>query len=540
MFNASLFNHAQNKPVSPRRSVARTGLAVALTAAAATASAVVCTGTASAASSSLSVSLKPTSDAYVSASAPTSNFGRNDTLRVTSKAGETKTSFLSFTVPATPGRIVTKAQLVLQQTAQLVPATTVDVVDVTAPIASESSLTAANAPQGGSVVATATTTDTAPTIAFTVTSAVQHSGAVVFAVKSPVTSTVLQFASREDPAAAPQLVVTTTTPPPAPATCTVSTKLVSSCGRWLGVAAQAYSGATGPAALAVDEKFTGSAFALAHEYKSNGTLFPTASDISMAQETGHNRVLLENWKPATDKTWAQTAAGAADSRIDAEAAYLKSHFNLPFYLTIWHEPENDVNATAGSGMTVADYQAMYRHVILRLRADGADKFVSVMNYMGFGKWDTMLNGLYPGDDVVDWIAYDPYQTNNASGASGHDFADMVNRPYQTSPGFYTWATTTHPSKPVMLGEWGGLYNPANPTGQADFFHSVTTEINSFPALKALVYFDIDTKYHNINGMGTTPNSSPTSLAAWKTMVNSTPFATPAFTYTNGTITPTTK
>jgi beta-mannanase len=306
------------------------------------------------------------------------------------------------------------------------------------------------------------------------------------------------------------------------------------------VAAQAYSGQTGPAALAVDEKFTGSAFALAHEYKSNGTLFPTASDMSMAQETGHNRVLLENWKPATDKTWAQTAAGAADSRIDAEAAYLKSHFNLPFFLTIWHEPENDVNATAGSGMTVADYQAMYRHVILRLRADGADKFVSVMNYMGFGRWDTMLDGLYPGDDVVDWIAYDPYQTNNASAASGHDFADMVNRPYQSSPGFYTWATTKHPAKPLMLAEWGGLYNPANPTGQADFFHSVTTEITQFPALKALVYFDIDTKYHNINGMGTTPTSSATSLTAWKTMVTAPAFATPTFTYTNGTLTPTTK
>ena len=89
--------------IRTRRLLARTGLTVALAAAAATASAIVCTGTATARVSTSTVTLKSTGDAYVSASAPSSNYGKDDTLRVSSKAGQMKTSFLTFTVPATPG-----------------------------------------------------------------------------------------------------------------------------------------------------------------------------------------------------------------------------------------------------------------------------------------------------------------------------------------------------------------------------------------------------------------------------------------------------
>ena len=135
---------------------------------------------------------------------------------------------------------------------------------------------------------------------------------------------------------------------------------------------------------------------------------------------------MENWKPELGNTWAQVAAGvpAVDQEIDNEAAYLKTVYTKPFFLSVHHEPENEIIATPGSGYTAADYAAMYRHVVLRLKADGVTNAIFVMDYMGYFKWglQSWFNDLYPGDDVVDWIAYDPYST------AGGTFATMVNAP----------------------------------------------------------------------------------------------------------------
>jgi hypothetical protein len=63
-------------------------------------------------------------------------------------------------------------------------------------------------------------------------------------------------------------------------------------------------------------------------------------------------VLLLNWKVAYGTTWAKVAAGGKDARIDAWAAYVKANYGTQkFFLALHHEPENDVQTAAGSGMT---------------------------------------------------------------------------------------------------------------------------------------------------------------------------------------------
>lgn len=276
------------------------------------------------------------------------------------------------------------------------------------------------------------------------------------------------------------------------AACAVSRLLVPACGHWWGVAPLAHTDIPLIQAMHEEERTAGRHLDIVHTYHVNGELFPTPAERKLALQPGQHRLLLINWKPSTSLTWRQVAQGAIDHRIDRLAHHLKTTFRHRFFLAIWHEPENDVVERAGSGMTAQDYRAMYRHVVLRLRADGVTWAVTVMDYMGFDQWarTDFFDELWPGDDVVDWIGLDPYGTGANSGYAARTLAALVDRPEGDFPGYYTWARRQHPNKPIMLAEWGVEAVASNPDGQARFFRDVAGELARFPAIKALVYFDM--------------------------------------------------
>jgi hypothetical protein len=296
---------------------------------------------------------------------------------------------------------------------------------------------------------------------------------------------------------------------PGPSNCAVDAGLVPSCGILWGAAADAHT--TTPLTQAVHdfEQSTGRTQAVFHTYhRGLGTVWPTSEEIALANEPGHPRIPFINWKPATG-TWADIAAGdpAVDGFIDKVAAHIKADFpTRKFFLTIHHEPENDVNPAPGSGMTATDYAAMFRHVVQRLRGDGVTNAVTVMTYMAYPKWcvQPWHDDLYPGDDVVDWVAWDVY-ASSAPGYGYGDFGELMNRGDGITdeiqdlvssavstfawPGFYNWAAAEFPGKPLMLGEWGVWYDASNASHKSWFFDNVAQEIANYPRIKAMVYFD---------------------------------------------------
>jgi len=271
--------------------------------------------------------------------------------------------------------------------------------------------------------------------------------------------------------------------------CTVTGRLIPSCGAWWGIAPEIFTGLDVEQAVASAEKRMGARADIVHVYHRGGQLFPTKKEIRLARDPAHPRLLLINWKPSLNRTWAEIARGAVDHRIDRLADHLRREFPERFFLTIHHEPENDVNAAAGSGMRAKDYAAMFRHVVLRLRQKGVKNAVTVMTYMGAPNWAVKpwFEELYPGDDVVDWVAMDPYADHRV-----HDFGSLVNKTreeYEEWPGFYRWMQWRFPGKPVMVAEWGVFERPDDPAFKRAFFESVRHQIRRYPQIKALVYFD---------------------------------------------------
>lgn len=267
--------------------------------------------------------------------------------------------------------------------------------------------------------------------------------------------------------------------------CQVSDLLVPECGIWLGSSIPSSDGTWNPTiGLQEYEDAARNAPDIIHFYQRGSNPFPNNAHKAAAERRGEQRsILFFSWKVAPELTWRQIADGEADATIAAVSLSLVD-YPYKMFLSVHHEPENDVDLTPGSGMTPADYVDMYRHVVTRLRDAGVDQVVLVMTYMGFERWASIVDGLYPGDDVVDWIGYDPYGFEQEQ-----SFGMLLNRPNETGwPGFYDWATAKAPGKPIMVAEWG-FQLERQPRAPAILGEAIATLREGFPAIKALVYWN---------------------------------------------------
>ncbi len=300
--------------------------------------------------------------------------------------------------------------------------------------------------------------------------------------------------------------------------CRTGRKLVPSCGVLWGVAPGAFTDKRGREALAAFERKTERHQAVFHAYhKGNRQLFPTREEVAIAREPGRERILFLNWKPA-GASWAKIAKGdkATDAFLDRLARHIGKTYPEQFFFTVHHEAEDNVREKKGSGYTAADYSAMYRYVVERLRGHGVDNVVTVLVHMAYvphtsEKW---FADMYPGDDVVDWIGFDTYAYSDPGYGHG-DFAELLNRQSSARPnwpGFYNWARDEHPGKPLMVAEWGVWSSKKNPGHKAEFYREVGRQIARFPNIRAMVHFDTP---HNQDGRDSSVDATPESLKAYR-------------------------
>ncbi len=341
-------------------------------------------------------------------------------------------------------------------------------------------------------------------------------------VRSDGTQGVVRIGSSEDGASADPLLRRASAPTTPTPECTVSRKLVPSCGAWFGVSAVPLGNETFEEAIDGFERQSQRPLDIVHYYATGQkTMFPSREMLGRAREAGRNRLLFVNWKPV-GLTWRQVANGAADGYLRNLAAHINDVHPQPFFLSINAEMEDEVRTDPASGKTAADFRAFYRHVVSMLRANGTDNVVTAVVYVGAPHWGDKpwFETLYPGDDVVDWIGEDPYAFGKPP-IWLSDYAGMVDRiqnpPGSTWPGFYTWARKEHPGKPVMLAEWGVDESSEYPGFKANFFRTATNQLAKFPGIKALVYWNAPRA--PVVGL-TRIDSSAGSLAAFREFASS--------------------
>ena len=288
--------------------------------------------------------------------------------------------------------------------------------------------------------------------------------------------------------------------PTYPEPCAIGPKLVPTCGVLTGLYSDAPGGVPGR------QTEVGHAFNLVRVHKSSLTdAFPTASDLA---SLGSDTALLVDWDAFNRggrARWSEIAAGRWNSTIDAEASRLVA-YGQPIMVSLM--AEMDVANRNGALGTPGDFVAAWRTIVDRMRADGASNVVWVWEVSAEPASSAVA--YYPGNDVVDWIAWDPSNGGNCrSDPTGwQSFA-------QITEGDYNFFSTTGPydAKPLMLGAFGTVEQTGNAAGKQGWLASVPSQAAAEPGLKALVYFD------STSGCDFAVDSSAASLQGFEAMTN---------------------
>jgi RTX calcium-binding nonapeptide repeat (4 copies) len=287
--------------------------------------------------------------------------------------------------------------------------------------------------------------------------------------------------------------------------CTISALLVPSCGAWWGIAEGPRGGESEGQAQVRIEGAVGRRFQLVREFHRVGNLFPTATELAWARRGRH---LFLSWAPhrhdGSPVSFTRIRQGLEDAAIDALASRLKRIPNR-FFFAFAHEPEDELRDRRWG--SAADYVAATRRIHARFRLRGVRNVIWVWVVSGWSRNYGLYRAIYPGDDVIDWVAWDPYNWGTCRGIGWQSFAETVQP-------FYRWASANgHGDKPFMLAEYGSHENPSDSAAKGRWFRRelAVMKAGRFPRLKAVVYFDygrdcgwpVDTSQASLEGFRTT-------------------------------------
>ena len=212
--------------------------------------------------------------------------------------------------------------------------------------------------------------------------------------------------------------------------------------------------------------------------------------------------------------------GTYDAYIRQWARDAKA-WGKPFFLRFDHE----MNGTwypwseQANGNQPGQYIQAWRHVHDLFTQEGANNVTWVwsINTEYSNPYSSNLEGLYPGDAYVDWVAIDGYNwgTNPAKPDSWKSFAQVFTQTYNH-------LSQVAPNKPIMLSEFASTeYGGSKASWISD---ALGTQIPSnFPRIKAIVWFN-NNAYEGSGQMDWVIESSSSAQNAFANGIASTYYA----------------
>jgi hypothetical protein len=264
----------------------------------------------------------------------------------------------------------------------------------------------------------------------------------------------------------------------------VSDRLVPREGAWWG----SYPGQR-PGDVEAREAVYGRQVDVLHRYHDWDDTWPTAEERALAAQ---GRFLFEGWESRVfgggAVCWADIAAGGHDAAVDAQARRLAA-FGDRLFVGFMHEPEDNAGpcrpgAAGGEAPmgSAEEFRAAWRRIVARVRpvAPNVVWVFSVMGHDPAGSW-----AFYPGDDVVDWVAWDPYNWANCAGRTRDAWRSLG----QAAMPMYAHLDAVGNAKPRMLSEYGSHDDPALGSKERWLREIPATLRTDLPKLKAVVLFD---------------------------------------------------
>jgi len=208
------------------------------------------------------------------------------------------------------------------------------------------------------------------------------------------------------------------------------------------------------------------------------TIYPWGSTVPTSRESytlSQGRIPMISWGAA--KT-TDIIAGEYDAYIRVTATAIKNLGSPIFLRWFW---EMDGTHFAPEAVSPADFKAAWAYIRAIFDAVGATNVVWVWCPTAYGIETGRAQPFYPGNDVVDWVAGDGFNS----------YPDVVGT-YPQSFGsifaaFYAWGTSV--GKPMMVATTGAL-ETSNPTAKASWIRDIARTIKVLdPGIRAICYLN---------------------------------------------------